>query len=176
MADTLKQNLQVNLVPLGPEHLDATFRWLCDAELRRRIDSLGGEPTRQGNEAYWQNKWQDKTQENYAILDSQKKHVGNCGLSKICLHRKKAELWIYLGEKRRSGLGREACRKLLHRAFQEIKLNRVYVRVLADNGPAISFFRALGFSEEGRFRDDTFSNGRFVDSVCLGLLAKEYGR
>src|SRR5689334_1854061 len=102
---------RVQLARMTEEHLEATRRWMQDPQLRQQIDSLGvpGE----GHAEYWRARWEDGTQEVFAILDEHGEHVGNCGLQAIDRQRRKAELWIYLGEKRGQGLGTASVRQLL---------------------------------------------------------------
>ncbi len=102
------------------------------------------------------------------------KHVGNCGLSDIDRRRRKAQLWIYLGESTGRGIGTLAIRHLLRRGFEELEVNRVYLRVLTNNRGAINFYLALGFTQEGVWREDTVQNTRFVDSVWFSMLEREY--
>jgi RimJ/RimL family protein N-acetyltransferase len=158
---------------MGEEHLESTLGWLSDPLLRRQIDSLG-EPSADEHARYWRTRWSDPGREDYAILDGDGQHVGNCGLSGIDVRRLKAELWIYLGERRGRGIARAAAGRLLERAFCELRLNRVYVRVLLNNPRAERFFRGLGFVDEGRLRDDTRQDGRFVDALWLSMLAREF--
>jgi RimJ/RimL family protein N-acetyltransferase len=164
----------VKIVRFGEEHLETTRRWLTNsAGLREQIDCLSA-PTRSENEAYWRAKWQDTAREDYAILDEAANYAGNCGLSEIDRKRKKAQLWIYLGDLRGQGIGRQAVRALLSRAFGELVLERVYIRVLAINPRAYAFYKTLGFVEEGRLRHDTVQNSEYVDSFLLSMLSSEF--
>lgn len=159
---------------MGMEHVDATCGWLMhSAELRRQIDSLDV-PDPEGNRAYWQRKFKDGSREDYAILDDENRHVGNCGLTGIDLRRGKAELWIYLGEARGKGAGQAALQLLLERAFSGLGLSRVHLRVVASNERALAFYERAGFSIEGRARGDTIHDGVRLDSILLSLLAEEY--
>jgi RimJ/RimL family protein N-acetyltransferase len=158
---------------MGEAHLDATFGWLSGSEaLRQQIDSLAA-PTRAGNVAYWQRRFTDSSRRDFAIVEGNT-HLGNCGLCNLDEARRKAELWIYLGERRGGGVGSAAVRELLRLAFEELRLNRVYLRVVADNPRALEFYRRLGFKEEGRFRQDTRHGDAFVDSIWLAILAGDY--
>jgi len=164
----------VKLVQFGEEHLETTRRWLTNsAGLREQIDCLSA-PTRLENETYWRAKWQDATREDYAIIDEASDHVGNCGLCEIDRKRKKAQLWIYLGELQGRGIGRRAVCDLLSRAFGELALERIYLRVLATNPRAYAFYKTLGFVEEGRLRHDTVQNSEYVDSFLLSMLCSEF--
>src|ERR1017187_6025607 len=89
----------VRLVQLADKHLAMTYQWLSESdELRRQVDCMRS-PTLEGNRTYWQAKWSDETREDYAIVNAEDEHVGNCGLSDIYLQRRKAQLWIYLDRK-----------------------------------------------------------------------------
>jgi RimJ/RimL family protein N-acetyltransferase len=159
---------------MGEEHMDRTCNWLAQsAELRAQIDSLDV-PTFDGNRRYWQQKLQDKSREDYAILADATHHVGNCGLVAIDAHRSKAELWIYLGETYGQGVGAKALHMLLRRAFADLKLHRVYIRVVATNPRALAFYLRAGFKIEGHARGDTIQNGKRLDATLLSILSNEY--
>jgi RimJ/RimL family protein N-acetyltransferase len=174
---TMRRQLptSVALIRHGPQHLEATCRWLTiDSGLREQIDSLAAPTSEQENEAYWHSKWADKSREDYAIVVDNARHVGNCGLSDIDLKRLKAQLWIYVAEDRGKGAGKSAVRRLLARAFNGLNLERVYLRVLATNPQACAFYRKQGFVEEGRARHDTRLDGKFVDAYLFSMLASEF--
>lgn len=162
----------IHLEPMTEAHLEATRRWLSDAGLRAQVDCLEP-PTPTGNRTLWQARWARADREDFAILAADR-HVGNCGLCDIDQGRRKAQLWIYLGEGRAQGIGRQALRLLLRRAFVELGLNRVYLRVVADNPRAAAFYRNHGFADEGRLRADSLRAGHAVDALCLAMLADEY--
>jgi len=154
---------------MGPEHVDATFTWLQDPDLRAAIDSRG-EPDPETHAAYWQRKLASPGEESYAVL-ADGRHIGNCGLV-IDAARRKAELWLYLGERsaRDRGAGRAAAGNLLERVFGTLGLNRAAVRVVSTNDGAVRFWRSIGFVEEGRLRQDAGD----ADSIWLGLLRREW--
>ena len=164
----------IRLVRMNVEHLESTYIWLHSSpKLRQQIDCLQP-PTVEGNIQYWKRRWEDPAREDYAIIQAGTLHVGNCGLSDIDRKRKKAQLWIYLGASYGHGIGTLATRQLLRRAFEELDMNRIYLRVLANNCDAINFYRSLGFKQEGVCREDTVQEGGFVDSVWFSMLRQEY--
>src|SRR5262249_50841797 len=166
--------VMIKLIKFDEEHMEKTQRWLANsARLRDEIDCLGA-PSRAENETYWHTKLKDKTREDYAIIDNESGHIGNCGLNEINGKRKKAQLWIYLGELQGRGIGSKAISALLARAFDELGLERVYLRVLANNPRAFAFYKALGFTEEGRMRHDTLQGDAYVDSYLLSMLSAEF--
>ncbi len=164
---------QVRLVPMGEKHLDATRHWLSDPVLRNRID-CSKEPTDDENRAYWQARWCDNTRRDYAILDGKGKHIGNCGLLNLGRSNNTTELWIYLGERRGGGLGTATMKLLLRKAFDSLKLDGVYLRILLDNIPAQRCYQSFGFVEEdGRFQDATVKRD-YTNSVWMSLTEELY--
>ena len=100
--------------------------------------------------------------------------VGSISLFAIDPFARRAELGITLGPQARGhGLGRDAIGVLLRYAFEHRGLHRVGLEVLADNEPAIRCYRACGFVEEGRIRDEAWVDGRFVDMLRMGVLATD---
>ncbi len=67
----------------------------------------------------------------------------------------------------------DAGRVLLDYAFDELGLNRVWAEIYDHDAPKQRLLPALGFRQEGRHRDTTWCEGRFVDSLFYGLLARE---
>lgn len=86
-----------------------------------------------------------------------------------------AELGIFIGEPtaRGQGQGRAAVQLLLRRAFGQLGLHRVFLRVMVDNVAAIRCYRACGFTEEGRLRDHFTSRGVRHDMLVMGVLRTE---
>lgn len=86
-----------------------------------------------------------------------------------------AELGIFIGEPtaRGQGQGRAAVQLLLRRAFGQLGLHRVFLRVMVDNLAAIRCYRACGFTEEGRLRDHFTSRGVRHDMLVMGVLRTE---
>lgn len=167
--------IDVNLVPHSTRHLAATFFWLAQNPcLRKQIDSLEPPSSQAANAECWKRRWADPTRADFAII-ADGLHVGNCGLIDIDRRRRKAQLWIYVSNGKGQGYGTLAVRRLLDFAFLEQQLQRVYIRVLANNLGAVAFYERLGFVHEGLLRQDTIHNGTGIDSHAMAILAKDYG-
>jgi len=76
----------------------------------------------------------------------------------------------YLGR----GYGREAIGLLLDWAFRMQNFRRVWLKTSSANQRALRCYRALGFVEEGRMREQLFFDGRYIDSIYMGLLRREW--
>jgi diamine N-acetyltransferase len=86
-----------------------------------------------------------------------------------------AELSIWLGRGHRDGgKGTEALRLALRYAFSELRLHKVYLRVLDYNERAVRAYLKVGFQIEGRLREEMFVDGRWHDLIYMGLLAREF--
>lgn len=100
--------------------------------------------------------------------------VGQVSLWAVDHLSRRGSLGIYLGpDARGQGYGRDAVAVLLRYAFEHRGLHRVALEVLADNEPAIRCYRACGFVEEGRLRDDAWVDGRYVDMLRMGVLSTD---
>lgn len=136
---------KVILVPFTKDHISLTFEWVSNLELRQSF-LMRGEPTREGNQAHWEQVLADSTQRVYAIFWGNK-HIGNCGLKNIKL-KKEGELWIYIGEPkmRGKGIGKQSTQSLLDKGFG-MNLKVIYLHVGRANTVARNLYKALGFKE-----------------------------
>ncbi len=102
--------------------------------------------------------------------------VGSVYLRDIDKQHKKCEFGIFIGEEscRGKGIGSSAAKLILDYAFQELKLNRVFLRVFAQNPRAIKSYEKAGFKHEGTFRDDVIIDGVAYDMVFMAILKEEW--
>lgn len=164
---------EIVLQKMAPTHLLQTQRWLQDEKLRSQIDCLAP-PTEEENKQYWEKCWRNPTREDYAILDGSGRHIGNCGLCSVDKKRRKCEIWIYIGTDQGKGFGSSAVAKLINKAFDELGMERVCIRVLASNPLAARFYEKLGFVYEGRWRGDTILGQSRIDSLWYSMLRNEF--
>lgn len=102
--------------------------------------------------------------------------IGVARLMFIDMRHKTSEMGLYIGnpEARGQGFGKAAVRALVHYAFIELQLDRVFLKVLSSNHSAIRCYRACGFSEEGVWRDHVVIDGVRQDMTLMGLLKHEW--
>jgi RimJ/RimL family protein N-acetyltransferase len=58
--------------------------------------------------------------------------------------------------------------------FNELRYQKCDIYIYEFNDASLRFHKKIGFREEGRMRREYYSEGRFYDSVCLGLTKEEY--
>lgn len=102
--------------------------------------------------------------------------VGSVYLRDIDHNHKKAEFGIFIGEEaaRGKGHGTQATFLMLQYAFEELSLNKVFLRVFAHNENAIKCYLNAGFKKEGLFRDDVLIDGKFYDIMFMSILKNEW--
>jgi RimJ/RimL family protein N-acetyltransferase len=105
-------------------------------------------------------------------------YVGHVRLHTVVASDRRASLAVGIDDGARlgRGIGSAAVRLVLGHAFGSLGLNRVSVRVLADNPRAIRCYERVGFVHEGREREAACVGAAFVDDVIMGILASEFGK
>ncbi len=102
--------------------------------------------------------------------------VGSVYLRDIDRSNQKCEYGIFIGDEdcRGKGIGTAAAKLALAHAFEELGLNRVYLRVFADNLGAIKSYEKAGFRYEGTFRQDVMIDGVGEDIVFMAILREDW--
>ena len=98
--------------------------------------------------------------------------IGICSLANIDWIARKAELRIKIGEEAHwgQGAGGETIRLLVDFGFKDLNLHRIYLYVFSNNQRAVQTFEKCGFVGEGHLRDDAFLDGKYVDSLVMGVI------
>lgn len=97
--------------------------------------------------------------------------IGTVFIKNIDRINLKGEYGIFIGESdaRGKGFALKATVKILQHAFEELKLNRIYLTVFSDNLAAINVYQKAGFVQEGILKQDVFRFDRFSDVVCMAI-------
>ncbi|KAH8799586.1 acyl-CoA N-acyltransferase [Flagelloscypha sp. PMI_526] len=72
------------------------------------------------------------------------------------------------------GFAKEVIEWLLDYTFQNLGYHRLGLSVFAGNVRAVELYRRLGFKEEGRIREVLYKDGKWEDSIEMGILKKEW--
>lgn len=104
--------------------------------------------------------------------------IGEIHLSRLApqhAHHRCTEIGIdIIPEHQGKGYGGEAINWSLDYAFRLAGLHRVKIRGFEWNAGALRLYERLGFVNEGREREACWHEGRFWDSVELGMLEGEW--
>ena len=79
-----------------------------------------------------------------------------------------------LSEHRGKGFASDAIILLLRYCFLELRMHKANAGVWAYNEASLAMHRKLGFVEEGRLRDNIFSNGAHHDEYRFGMTDAEF--
>lgn len=109
------------------------------------------------------------------IISCDGKDVGSIYLRDVDLKNKKAEYGVFIGEADYlgKGVGQAATKLILNFAFSELKLHKVFLRVLSDNIGAIKSYEKSGFVQEGFFKDEIFTDGRYESVIFMAVFNGE---
>ncbi len=101
--------------------------------------------------------------------------VGSVYLRDIDRHHNKAEYGIFIGEAsaRGRGVGTAAAKLMLRYGFEEIKLHRIYLRVLSGNAQAVRSYEKAGFLQEGYLREDVRIGDSYRDVIWMAAVKYE---
>jgi diamine N-acetyltransferase len=102
--------------------------------------------------------------------------VGVLGLERIDWAFGRCELGIFVGQRRGTGLGTDACRLALAWAFTIMSLHNVMLETYAYNEAALRAYRAAGFREIGRRRDAVVALGRRHDVILMDATPDDLER
>lgn len=117
----------------------------------------------------------DKDSQNFAI-EADGRFIGDCGLFDIDQRSGTAEVGIGIGDHDYwgRGYGREALTLLVDYGFRIQNFRKLWLTVQGSNERAIRCYRAVGFVEEGRLREQAWSGGRYEDIVLMGLFRSDF--
>lgn len=103
-------------------------------------------------------------------------YIGQIDLIAIDWVNRIATLGIVLGatENLGKGYGTEAITLIQEFAFNKLNLHKLDLEVRDYNERAIRCYKKCGFVEEGRFRENFFVDGKYTDTLFMGILKSEY--
>ena len=177
----LPASSRILLTPLQMDHVYTHFRWNNDPELNRldsetpfQRESLQSFLRRYGqmvrdprpDACDLEVHTRDGRLIGVAYLDQVRATHGHCRLGLTIGER---DCW---GE----GYGRETMALLLHHAFVNLGLHRVWTEAFAFNAAWKCLLEGWGFTREGCLRDYLFRDGQYWDKETYGLLDTEYAR
>jgi RimJ/RimL family protein N-acetyltransferase len=166
--------MNLTLVQLTEAHADVMFRWMQDPVVASNL-GLRSEPSLEKTKA-WLARAQtdDTTFARGIVLDGQ--HVGNVVLDNVDRHVSKARFHIYVGEPsaRGRGIGSHAIALALALAFDEVRVDKVWLTVHVGNAGAIKAYTKAGFRVEGTHREEFVLDGKRIDELYMGILRREF--
>lgn len=164
----------ISLTKFEAKHLQRSREWFNDPELARLLDR-SRQISQEEHEKWFAELQRRSDCAYFAVEDPHRNHIGNVWLHDIDRKNGKAELRVVLGESGSvgRGCGTEAIKALVHHAFTDLGLQRVYAFVLETNPRAKKAFEKAGFSVEGLLRRDRMVHGKLTDTYLLATFSTD---
>ena len=163
---------EVILRPITLKDTDNIVRWRNKESVRNHF--VYQEPFTKSSHEKWMKEMVETGRVSQFIIHTKRRNqdIGSVFLRDICPIHQKAEFGIFIGEDsaRGKGYGTLAAKKILQFGFQELKLHKIFLRVFADNEPAIASYKKNGFVVEGLMKDDVMVNGAFRNMAFMGVF------
>ncbi len=86
---------------------------------------------------------------------------------------------IYIGadiapEFKGMGYAKPAYKQFMRYLFEYLDLNKITLEVLSNNVIAINLYKRLGFVYEGTKRQEILRDDKWIDSIIMSILKKEF--
>jgi len=102
--------------------------------------------------------------------------IGFVGLRGACPRSRRAEIWIYVGDKSQwgHGYGLSAIKAVCQYGFTEMNLHRIWLECDPEHTAGVRCYEKVGFVREGTQRDAYFRRGAFRNTIIMGLLKPDW--
>jgi RimJ/RimL family protein N-acetyltransferase len=165
----------MKLRKLNEKDIPYMMEWMKDVDISRQFRTDFSHHTEDKICLFIKQAQDFSIHRHYAIVDNNDEYLGTISLKEIDLVNRKAEYAIVL---RRRVIGThialDATKQILHIAFTELNLNKVYLNVLSNNTRANRFYLKFGFEFEGTFRQDIKIENEFYDLNWYSILKESY--
>ncbi len=178
----------VRLQDVSIEDVERMARWLENPDVLAMWYGADekGEPLHIGyspktilnaDEETWAHIFHDEERKIFSVYDANEGHVGEAQMlidpplheAQLFLIIGRQDLWLH-------HFGSAALLQLLDMAFSTYRLHRAWVDVPDYNIHALHMCQRLGFLLEGHLRSTHPKDGKWYDSLVMGLLESEYFR
>ncbi len=170
---------RIRLRAIEREDLPVFQAWLNDPEVRFGLSMFL--PFSTIEEERWFDRMLERPDEEHPLVIEIEQPdgwemIGTCSLFAFDWRVRSAEFGIVIGAKGYwdQGYGSETARLILRHAFETLNLNRVYLRVLANNPRAIRSYGKVGYIQEGCLRQAAYHDGDYVDVFLMSTLRSEW--
>lgn len=168
-------NEKIILKPISSEDTENIIRWRNSENVRKNfLDQRMF--TVESHTKWLKNMVETGKVEQFIIIDKNNNlPVGSVFLRDIDYENRKAEYGVFIGEDsaRGKGIGTAAAERIIQYGFEELKLHKIFLRVLAENIGAIKSYEKAGFKQEAYLVDEVNINDEFKDIVLMAVINSE---
>ena len=167
----------VRLRGLEKSDIDNIMPWINNPEVTRHLLTFTLPMSRAMEEKWLEGAvYHTATDKFFAIETIGGEYLGGCGLHRIDPVNRHAEVGIAIGKEDYlgRGFGTDALQVLLRLGFHSLNLNKIYLRVFANNVRGLRCYVKCGFKEVGRHRQHRFAAGQWQDEMIMEILRDEW--
>ena len=165
------------LQPLGLDFLSKTYLdWMQDTQVVIHMESGGADYTFEMLEDYLTQIEKNKIFSWAITLKKTNQHIGNIKIDPIDYKNLYGEYGIMIGDRTTWGKGyaKEASIEVIKFCFQELSLRKINLGVISKNTKALSLYKSLGFTEEGRLKRHVLHHDTYTDMVRMAMFNDYY--
>ena len=165
---------KIYLRPMAEEDTDLIVKWRNEDFVRKNF--IYQKPfTREGHLNWIRTMVDTGKVIQFIICTKEDEPVGSVYLRDIDRTHRKAEYGIFIGEKDAlsRGYGTEAAKLMLRYSFEELKLHKLMLRVLAGNDRAKKSYENAGFVQEAYLKDDVYLEDGYRDVILMAVINPE---
>jgi RimJ/RimL family protein N-acetyltransferase len=164
----------ISLRAIEKEDAKNYYSWINDSETNKWRGLY--HPTSELCSTEWILQSHSQDSISFAIIDEKNYTIGFIGLRNICTRSRRAEIWIYIGEKSKwgKGLGTDAISTFSKYSFNEMNLYRLWLECDPENIGAVRCYEKNGYIREGLLRKSYYRNGKYRNSCIMSLLKDDF--
>jgi len=177
MKQTILKGKKVILRPMRLSDAVYFCKWLGDPEVTNFLECYGeSAPTLQEEKEYVKKNRNSLKRIQFAIDAADGEFIGTVALNQVNYYNRCGEYGIFIGNKKYwgQGCGTEAGKLFLNYVFKKLKLNSVYLFVVAFNIRGIKSYQKIGFKKTGKIRGHYYRNGFYHNRIVMDILRNEY--
>jgi RimJ/RimL family protein N-acetyltransferase len=158
------------------------LRWINDPEVVENLEVYA--PMGTVEEEVWFDAMKARPIDEHALVievhpegsDDKWVVIGNTSFFPINQKARSVEIGIMIGEKDywNKGYGTETMRTMSRYGFEELNLNRIWLRVYDTNPRARKAYEKAGFVYEGTLRQAEYKHGRYIDVHVMSILKSDW--
>ena len=159
---------------LEEKDVEYMLEWMHDPEVTKNFQADFLSMTKERVLNFVQNSFSEETQ-HFAFVNEQDEYLGTISLKHISEDSHNAEYAIVTRVcAQGTGAAKKATYELLEYAFEELKLHKVYLNVIATNERARALYEKCGFKYEGLAREHFYIQGEYRDMCWYGITVDDY--
>lgn len=168
------QEKDIYLRPMTGEDTDLIVKWRNEEFVRKNF--IYRKPfTREGHLHWIETMVKTGKVVQFIICTRDDEPIGSVYLRDIDTEHRKAEYGVFIGEESAlsRGYGTQAAKLMIRYAFEELKLHKLMLRVLAGNERAKRSYEKAGFVQEAYLKDDVYLEEGYCDVILMALINPE---